>query len=524
MTLARTVAVTYGPHGRTCILDRLAGMLATKDGVTVAREIELGDSLENLGAETLKAACIKVNDDVGDGTTTAAILAAAILEGGWKAIVAGAQPKEIARGIMAAGDEVVAYVQEQAHPVKNQQGLEKIALIASNGDQEVASFLAEACMAVGRDGAIVIEDGRGVDSTLTFKEGMEINQGALSPAFLVGCGMERIIEGPLVAVVSNVLSKMDDVRELMEVASQWPQNELIVFAPDVVGEALATMALNNSKEIVKCIAVRAPGGGGRREDYLKDIAALAGADYVDPVAGYDVKAWDPEWFGSFRQATIGMKSTVLKAYEESSGGIEQRLAEIRGEEDRCTSDYDRDRLRERKAKLTGGLAILEIGGVTEGAMKERRARVEDALSAVQAALKGGTVPGGGIAYIMGIETLDGTRVDETDDFVTGWAVCRNALARPTEVLAHNAGKNGKAVVERVRQIRTSTGHRIHTGRHDLGDYGWDAMRDEVRDLTQDPAIIDPALVAASVVETACSVAATLLTTGASIVSAKKEES
>ena len=231
--MAKAVTTTYGPHGRTCILDRLAGMLATKDGVTVAREISLEDPLENLGAEMLKAACIKVNNEVGDGTTTVALMASAILEGGRKAIASRLNPMQVAAGIRAAGQVAIESIRDDAEPVVDQPGLERVALIASNGDQEIATHLAEACMAVGKDGAILIEDGQSIRSVLTFKEGMEINQGAASPGF-VRTG-ERVIEGPLVAVISTTLSRLDDVKELMEVASQWPQNELLVFAPDVIG-------------------------------------------------------------------------------------------------------------------------------------------------------------------------------------------------------------------------------------------------------------------------------------------------
>jgi chaperonin GroEL len=484
-------------------------LLATKDGVTVAREITLPNHVQNLGAETLKQACIRVNEEVGDGTTTAALLSGAILEEGRKAIVARVDPLRVAAGIQAAGKAAIETILQCSKPVTNQQDLEQVAFIASNGDREIARHMAEACMAVGKDGAVVIEDGRGVESVLTFKEGMEINQGALSPSFLTEG--DRVIEGPLVAVVANVLSSMADVQDLMEVASQWPQNELVVFAPDVVGEALATMSLNNSQEVVKCIAVRAPGGaGGRQEDYLKDIAALAGADYVDPVAGYDAKAWDAEWFGSFRQATIGLKTTVLVAYEESASSVEQRLAEIRGQELHCTSDYDRDRLRERKAKLTGGLALLEVGGVTEGAMKERRARVEDALGAVQAALRSGVVPGGGAVYLRASAVLS-TPPDAVDGgFRAGWRVCEQALQRPIEVLARNAGKrHGGVVAEKVLAAENP-------------GVGWDSLRDEIRDLTVEPLVVDPTAVAISVVETACSVASTLLTAGATITSIEKD--
>ena len=505
MTLAKTLETTYGPQGRTCILDRLAGMLATKDGVTVAREISLPNRVGNLGAEALKAACVQVNDKVGDGTTTVAVLSGALLEQGRRVVAAGMDPMQVAAGMRAASRVALESVLANAEPVTTQAGLERIALIASNRDEEISVHLAEACMAVGRDGTIVIEDGNGTQSTLTFKEGMEINQGALSPRFL-GSSDERIMEGPLVAVVNTILSRADDVREMMEVASQWPQNPLLLFALDVTGEALNTMTLNDSKGVVKCVAIRAP-GGAQRSEYLKDIAALSGADFVETLTGYDIKAWDASWFGSLRQASVRGKSSVLAAYAESSETLENRLAEIRAAEQSCTSDYDRDRLRERKAKLTGGLAVIEVGGVTEAAMKERRARVEDALSAVQAALESGVVPGGGAAYLAASEAVLGATDEGTsDDFKAGWESLGKALRRPMEVLARNAGRTGATVIEQVLEAQRTESVR----------FGWDAMSDQVRDMTLDPPIIDPTKVAVTVIETACSVASTLLTSGASI--------
>jgi chaperonin GroEL len=445
-----------------------------------------------------------VNDKVGDGTTTVAVLSGALLEHGRRVVAAGMDPMQVAAGMRAASRIAVESVLGAAHAVRTQTDLERVALIASNRDEEIAAHLAEACMAVGRDGTIVIEDGKGVQSVLTFKEGMEINQGALSPRFL-GSSSERVIEGPLVAVVDSILSRADDVREMMEVASQWPQNQLLVFALDVTGEALNTMTLNDSKGVVRCVAVRAP-GGAQRSEHLKDIAALAGADFVESLTGYDIKAWDASWFGSLRQATIREKSCVLAAYGESTETVENRLAEIRAAEQHCTSDYDRDRLRERKAKLTGGMAIIEVGGVTEAAMKERRARVEDALSAVQAALESGVVPGGGVAYLAASTTvLNAKDPDKSEDFKAGWDAFGWALRRPLEVLARNAGRTGRTIVEQVLSAQEGS-----------VNMGWDAVTDEIRDLTLDPPVIDPAKVTVTVMEAACSVASTLLTSGASI--------
>ena len=516
--MARAVSVTYGPGGRTCILQRMSGMLATKDGVTVAREVQLTDSLENQGCQILKEACIKVNNEVGDGTTTVAVLASAMLAEGHKLIATGIDPGGLTRGMKDAGEHALEYIREMATPILDQADLERVAMLASNGDVEVAKNMAEACMAVGKDGTVTIEDGVGLEVTLEFKEGMELDQGPCSPQFLRD-QHERVIENPLVAVIHGRLRSLQDVQDLMEVASQWPQNELVVFCLLAETEALATMVVNDTKDVMKSVAIGAPGVQFRKQDYLQDIAALTGATYVDPNAGYDHKQWDPNWFGSLKSITIRPKSTILVAHDEAGDEVQERIQKLRAEEAHCASDYDRDRIQERLAKLSGGMAILKIGGVTEVAMKERRARVEDALGAVRAALRSGVVPGGGISYLRAADALScgdllsDTGVYQNKDCSTaedfGRSVVRRALMKPLEVIANNADEEGKVVVYNVLSK--------WQGSEDFDWTGWDALTDQYRDLAEDPMVMDPTAVAIATVTAAISVVTTLLMVETAIV-------
>ena len=502
--LAKATAVTYGPKGRTVMLDRVAGLLATKDGVTVAREIVLEDPIENMGAVTVREACIKVNDLVGDGTTTAAILSAALLEEGHKLVVAGHDPMRIANGIREAAEEACAIIDDIAVRIENQEELERVAFVASNGDVEVSKALAEACMAVGNDGTISIEDGHGVDIQLVYKDGMEIDRGALSGGFLRDSeALEREMENPLVAVIGARLVTVQDVTQILEEASQWPDNHLIVFAESVEGPALTTMVLNDSKRVVRSVAVDPPGFGAKKLDSLRDLAALSGATYVDPTFMNFKEKFDPEWFGSLRKATIKQKSSMLVAHDEARGVIAERIQELKREHAGLRSDYDRDRHAERIAKLAGGLCIMRVGGPTEPELKERRARVEDALGAVRAALEQGVVPGAGTSYKVVAESLQPPEDDP--DTALGWKVMIKALSAPLIHLANNAGHEGNAIAAHV------LGENIWSG--------WDVMLGEFRDLSESPPVIDPAPVAKTVIEAAASVAATLLTAEVSIANA-----
>ena len=514
---ARAVAVTYGPHGRLAILDRAAGHMATKDGVTVAREVGLSDRLENQGAQIVTAACIKVNDDVGDGTTTVAVLVDALLAEGHKLIAAGHDPMALTRGMQKAGTALAKAIRAMAHKLVTQEDVERVAMLSSNGDREIAKHLAEACMAVGKDGTVTVEDGVGLETTLEFKEGMELaDQGPCDPRFLKD-KTERVLDDPLVAVIHGRLRSVADVQDMMEAASQWPNNPLVVFCLIAEGDALTTMVLNDAKNVVRCVPIGAPGTQGRKEDYLRDIAALSGATFVDTNAGLHHRTWDADWFGGLKQVTTGFRRTVLVGRDGASPHVAERIMELRAQETTCKSDYDRDRIQERLAKLSGGLALLKVGGATEAAMKERRARVEDALSAVRCALRGGVVAGGGVAYLRAAQHAWFVVKDRGDEYLGADAV-RKAFHKPLQVLADNAGAEGVVVVDAVR------------GKLEAGTYpewsdkalweGWDALTGTYRNLFADPMVADPTEVAVAVVTTAISVATTLLTAETAILFSK----
>jgi len=509
-TLARVTAVTYGPKGRTVMMDRAAGLMSTKDGVTVAREVVLEDHVENMGAQTLKEACIKVNDQVGDGTTTVAILAAVLLEECHRMVIAGYDPMKLAEGVKAAAVRACEIVDDMAIRVENQKELERVAYVASNGDEEVSKALSEACMAVGKDGTISIEDGQGIDIKLIYKDGMEIPKGTVSLGFLrEHGGIERTIEGPLVAVIGSRLAAIEDVQALLEEASQWKDHPLIVFAESIEGAALTTMLMNDAQKVVHSIAVPAPGFGPKRMDHLKDLAAISGATFIDPAAGFDIhKGFDPDWFGGLRKATIGTKTSTLIAHDEAREVIAERIEELKREGAYLDSDYDRDQMSERIARLAGGLCIMQVGGPTEMALKERRARVEDALGSVRSALEGGVVPGAGSVYLAVAEYFPRENDDTEANY--GWRVLSKALLAPLRQLANNAGHDGNSIVHQLLELRCS---------EDTEWLGWDVMEERFRDLGEDPPIIDPAGVAKSVITAAASVTATLLTAEVSIAEA-----
>lgn len=510
-TLAKCVGVTYGPGGRVVMLDRATGLLATKDGVTVAREIEVEDPVANLGCQILKTACIKVNDDVGDGTTSTAIVAAAILEEGQKVISGGMAPIPLLRGLQAAAQRCLEVAEGLASPVEDQALLERVAMIASNGDEDVSKKMAEACMAVGNDGTLTIEDGNSVGIELVFKEGMEIDRGAASPHFL-GSQHERVIEGPLVALIGADLRTVDDVRSVMEVASQWPNHELLLIAQSIEGDALKTMLMNDTKGVMKCIGINSPGFHDKKKEILKDIAALSGADFVDPNLGYDITNWDPEWFGGFRKVSVFDKKAVFVAHDEAQELVDERVKLLKAEKQRATSDYDTDKLNERIAKLSGGLCIMQVGGYTEAEMRERRARIEDALGSVRAALAEGVVPGAASTYhycaAMLLLDLERGEVEGDIEYVTGWKVLARALLRPVEVLSGNAGHQAAFTAQRLLEGYKS-------GEIDPWQ-GWDANTGGLRNLADEPAVVDPLAVVRSVIEASVSSAGTLLTVEASL--------
>jgi len=511
LTLADTVAVTYGPHGRTVLLDRAAGLLTTKDGVTVAREVGLEDPVQELGCKILRQACIKTNDEAGDGTTTTAILAAAILREGHKLISAGYDPNQIVRGIRKTADQIIPVLQKTAIPVTDERHLRQVALVSCNGDEEVADALTEACMAVGKDGTVVIEPSERREISVLFKEGVEYPSGPASTSFL-GTGTERVLKDPLVAVIVGILSSAQDVVPVLEEASQFPNNELIIIADSIEGEALATISMNDRQGVVRCVPFGANGLGLRRRGPMEDLAALAGATLADKNLGSDPRQWQSEWFGSFQQATVGLSKAVFTAHDEAHDGVQARIAMLKDEMATSPHEYDRDKLRERIAKLQGGMCIIKVGGDTEAEVKERRARIEDALGAVQSALRHGVVAGGGTAYLWA-STYEALCDHLPDGEKAGGQCLLRALQAPLHKIATNAYKKADGILDRLLNDM-----------QDMGTFdwtGWDAKTDTYRDFRQEPMIIDPAFVATTALQAAVSVATTLLTAEASITPLRK---
>jgi len=507
-TFARTVCVTYGPRGNNVALDRAVGLLVTKDGVTVAREISLPNPVENMACQVLKVACINVNDEAGDGTTTTACVAAAIIKESVRMVAGGMNPVHMARGIQMAAQTAADAVWDIARPIQTQPQLKQVALIASNGDDEVAGNMAEAVMAVGKNGTVSIEDGNSVETVLVFKEGMEIDRGAAGMAFLQG-NTERSFDGPIVAVIAASLTTVDDVLDLCEEATTFGGRPLILFCENISGDALKTMILNDSNKDVdfEFMAIVAPGNFDRKKDYLGDIAALAGADMVDPAQGMSWKKWDSNYFGGLRTVRVEAKKSTLVAHDEASEVIQDRLSQIRAQLQHSSSQYDVDRINERIAVLEGGLCIMQIGAHTEIELKEKRARVEDALGAVQAALEEGIVPGGGTAYLAAHQVIKGKCPSDESEVRAGWAIMEKALLQPVTVLANNAKLNGDFVTANLLELR---------GDDWQSWLGWDALKDEYRDFGEDGTVIDPCRVAIAVIEAAASCASTLMTSEASI--------
>jgi chaperonin GroEL len=484
LQVAKAVATTHGPLGRTALIHRMSGLIDTKDGLTVAREIFLPDPVENLGARILQEACIRVNTEAGDGTTATAIMAATMLKEGFKAIAAGDSPTKLVAGMDVAVSEACAFIRNLAVPVNGKNAIERIALVAGNGDEEIAGLMADACMAIGKDGTVAVEDGQGVDSSLEFKEGFEFPKGTANPAFLTGQS-ERVLDDALVAVTTLPLHTINDVKDILETASQWPRNGLVVFAPAILGDALRTMLLNDTKNVVKCVAVQVP--GHRTREFLDDVVALSGATLVDPSAGMSNQVWNAEWFGTLRKVVVKKESAFLEAYDEKAQNTRNQIARLKTESERLTSSFDKDRFKERIARLSGGLAILKVGGVTEAALKERRARVEDMLGAVRASLKGGIVPGGGVACFLASKVKN--------------RIVSTALMAPIKSLARNADMHWMSITPLAGMDPWT---------------GWDFVQNRLRNLAEDPLIADAALAVEAGIRAAGSVARTLLLADATV--------
>ncbi len=510
--LADAVKTTLGPKGRNVALDKKWGSpTVTHDGVTVAKEIELEDPFQNMGAQLLKEAATKTNDVAGDGTTTATVLAQSIVNEGLKNVTAGANPMLLKRGIEASSDAIVSALKDMATPVAGQ---EEIAQVASNSaaDSQIGDLIAEVMAKVGKDGVITVEESKGLQFETEYVEGMQLDRGYLSPYFVTNNErMEAELDAPYLLITDKKISSAQDIVPLLEKLVQVGKRELIVIAEDVDGEALATLVLNKLRGMFNAMAIKAPGFGDRRKAMLRDIAILTGGQILSEEVGRTLESAQLEDLGQADKVISTKDATTIVGGHGTSEEIQGRIEEIRAEIDTSTSDYDREKLQERLAKLAGGVAILRVGAATETELKYRKTRVEDALSATRAAVEEGVVPGGGVALINSVSALDGVDVDDADA-ATGARILRRALEEPMRMIASNAGLDGAVVIEKVR------------GLHEGGqaNTGYDVIQNDYVDM-MDAGLSDPVKVTRSAVENASSIAAMILTTAALVTDIPEEE-
>ena len=502
--LANAVKTTLGPKGRNVALDKKWGSpTVTHDGVTVAKEIELEDPFENMGAQLLKEAATKTNDVAGDGTTTATVLAQAIVTEGLKNVTAGANPMMLQRGIAAGRDALVTALKEMATPVSGKEAIAQVASISA-ADKAIGELIADVMDKVGKDGVITVEESKGLEFETEFVEGMQLDRGYLSPYFVSNSErMEAVIEDPYILITDKKISSAQDIVPALEKLVQLGQRNVVIIAEDVDGEALATLVLNKLRGMINALAIKAPGFGDRRKAMLRDIAILTGGQVITEELGRKLESVMVEDFGRAAKIVSTKDETTIVDGAGDSAAIKARIDEIRSESDSSTSDYDREKLQERLAKLAGGVAIIRVGAATETELKEKKHRVEDALSATRAAVEEGIVPGGGVALINAIPALDSVVLE--GDAATGVRIMRRALEEPMRMIAQNAGLDGAVVIEKVRMLHADKKNNI----------GYDVLANDYVDMLE-AGIIDPVKVTRSAVENACSIAAMILTTSALI--------
>jgi len=505
--LARAVRSTLGPKGRNAVLDRSWGApRITKDGVTVAEEVELENPFENMGAQMVKEVASKTSDVAGDGTTTATVLAHTIFVEGLKNITAGANPLAITRGIQAATKVVIEDLNKQAVPVKGKEEIAQVASIASNADVEVGKMISEAMDKVGKDGVITIEEGKSLETNVEVVEGMQFDRGYLSPHFITDPdGMKVELEDAFILIYEDKLSSARPLVPLLEKMSKG-NKPLLIIAEDVEGEALATLVVNKLRGTLSCAAVKAPGYGDRRKAMLDDVAVLTGGTAIMKDLGVDLEKLDMKMLGRAKKVTIDNENTTIIEGAGATARIQARVAQIRREIDDTTSDYDKEKLQERLAKLAGGVAQINVGAATETEMREKKARIEDALHATRAAVEEGILPGGGVALIRAQKALDRMKLEGDD--ATGADIVRRALGSPAKYIAENAGAEGGLVVKKISEGK--------------GAFGYDAAKGEFTDLVK-AGIIDPKKVTRTALENAVSVATLLLTSDCLVADLPKEE-
>jgi len=511
--MANAVVTTLGPKGRNVALDKKWGApTVTHDGVTVAKEIELKDPYENMGAQLLKEAATKTNDICGDGTTTATLLAQMIVHGGLKNVTAGANPMLIKRGIEKAAVAVVDAIKKTAREVKDKQDIAHVAAISA-ADMEIGELIAEVMDKVGKDGVITVEESKGLAFETEYVEGMQIDRGYISPYFITNPErMEAELEEPYVLITDKKISAVTDIVPLLEKLVQVGKRELLVVAEDVDGEALATLVLNKLRGMLNCIAVKAPGFGDRRKEMLRDIAVLTGGQMITEEMGRKLDTATINDLGKARKVVATKDDTTIIEGKGAEQDIKGRIEQIKAQIEITTSDYDKEKLQERLAKLAGGVAIIRVGAGTEVELKEKKHRVEDALSATRAAVEEGTVAGGGVVLLNAMPALDDIKMDLPDEN-TGVAIVRGALEAPMRMIVENAGKDGAVIIEQVRRRQKEEKN---------PNIGYDVMAEEFGDMFE-KGIIDPLKVTRSAVENAASIAAMILTTEALVTDIPEEK-
>jgi chaperonin GroEL len=501
--LAEAVKVTLGPKGRNVVIDRKFGSpLITKDGVTVAKEVELEHPIENMGAQMVKEVATKTSDLAGDGTTTATVLAQAVFREGLKNVTAGANPMSLKRGIDKAVERVVAELKSMSVETAGKKEIAQVGTISANSDEEIGNLIADAMEKVGKDGVITVEEAKGLETTLETVEGMQFDRGYLSPYFVTDPErMEAVLEDAMILIHDKKISSMKDLLPVLEKVAQMGR-PLLIISEDVEGEALATLVVNKLRGTLKVCAVKAPGFGDRRKAMLQDIAVLTGGQVISEEVGFKLENAVLSDLGRAKRIVVDKDNTTLVDGAGEADAIQGKIKEIKGAIDKSTSDYDREKLQERLAKLAGGVAVINVGAATETEMKEKKARVEDALHATRAAVEEGIVPGGGVALLRAQKALDGLKLDDHDEQV-GVSIVRRALEEPIRQIANNAGVEGSIVVAKVRESESAS-------------YGYNARTDEYEDLVQS-GVIDPTKVTRTALQNAASIAGLLLTTESVVV-------
>jgi chaperonin GroEL len=505
--LTDAVKVTLGPRGRNVIIEKSFGSpLVTKDGVTVAKEVELSDKYENMGAQMVKEVASKTSDVAGDGTTTATILAQAIYREGSKLVAAGYNPMDLKRGVEKAVEAIAADLKKMSKPTKDPKEIAQVGTISANNDETIGNIISEAMSKVGKEGVITVEEAKGMETTLEIVEGMQFDRGYLSPYFVTDPErMEVVLEDPYILIHEKKISNMKDLLPLLEQIAR-SGKPLVIVAEEIEGEALATLVVNKLRGTLHCCAVKAPGFGDRRKAMLEDIAILTGGQSIAEEMGIKLEAVQLTDLGRAKRVVIDKENSTIIDGAGKKADIEGRVKQIRAQIDETTSDYDKEKLQERLAKLVGGVAVINVGAATESEMKEKKARVEDALHATRAAVEEGIIAGGGVAYIRAAKALDGIKLDH--DQQAGVDIVRKSLVEPAKQIAINAGQDGGVVVDKIRAGK--------------GNYGFNAATEKFEDL-MDAGILDPTKVARVALQNAASVAGLMITTECAITDKPEEK-